>query len=64
MSQIPSPCVRVCVIDEDLGLCVGCGRSLGEIGSWLAMSDQERLRIMAVLDERLRQVSGTSQQER
>lgn len=38
-----SPCVKICQID-DQGLCRGCFRSLEEIGRWMMMSDEERLR--------------------
>ncbi len=47
-----SPCVRLCVIEEETGLCAGCGRTLDEIGSWSAYSDAERRRIMDDLPER------------
>jgi uncharacterized protein len=32
--MVPSPCMSVCQMDEDLGLCQGCLRTLGEIGAW------------------------------
>ncbi|MEO8747900.1 MAG: DUF1289 domain-containing protein [Rhodanobacter sp.] len=40
-----TPCVGVCRMDGRR-FCVGCQRSLGEIASWGAMSDGERLRFM------------------
>jgi predicted Fe-S protein YdhL (DUF1289 family) len=51
--RIISPCVKVCVIDGQSGLCAGCGRSLAEIGRWLSYSDEERRAIMAALPARL-----------
>jgi len=47
-----SPCVRLCVMDEDTGFCAGCSRTLEEIGSWATYSEAERKRIMAALPER------------
>lgn len=47
-----TPCVKVCVMDLDRGLCKGCCRTLDEIGRWSSMSDAERERIMAELPER------------
>jgi predicted Fe-S protein YdhL (DUF1289 family) len=47
-----SPCTRVCVIDPATGLCEGCGRTLDEIAGWAAMSDGDRLAIMARLEPR------------
>jgi len=48
-----SPCVRICTMDPDFGLCEGCGRTLEEIAGWIRMSDEERQALMAVLPERL-----------
>jgi uncharacterized protein len=51
---IESPCVDVCVIDPDSGLCEGCARTLEEIAGWAAYSTDERRRIMAELERRRR----------
>lgn len=51
-----TPCTKICVIDQARGLCVGCGRTLREIAQWSAMSEDERLAIMAALADRLRPV--------
>ena len=48
-----TPCVKTCVLDARSGLCVGCGRTVGEIAAWSAMSDAERSRVMAELPARL-----------
>ena len=48
-----SPCIRLCVIDTARGLCAGCGRTLAEIGGWMAFSEAERRAIMADLPARL-----------
>ena len=53
MDSIETPCIKVCVADPPSGLCVGCGRTLGEIGRWTAYSAAERRRIMADLPRRL-----------
>lgn len=50
---IASPCNKVCAVDPDSGLCLGCGRNLEEITSWIGLSDAERSRIMAELPQRL-----------
>lgn len=49
-----SPCVKLCILDRETGLCEGCGRTLDEIGRWARMSEDERLTIMEGLDARLR----------
>ena len=41
-----SPCLGVCVIDEDRGLCTGCVRTLDEIARWSSMHPAERQAVM------------------
>ena len=48
VNAVPSPCTSVCRMDERTGWCEGCARTLDEIASWSAMSDDEKT---AVLDE-------------
>lgn len=45
--MIASPCRKVCTLDPDRRLCLGCRRTLDEIGRWTQMTDAER---QAVLD--------------
>jgi predicted Fe-S protein YdhL (DUF1289 family) len=52
MPTISSPCTKVCTIDPRSRLCIGCSRSLQEIGNWSRLSEGERLRIMAELPQR------------
>ncbi|MSQ59612.1 MAG: DUF1289 domain-containing protein [Betaproteobacteria bacterium] len=42
-ARVPSPCVQVCEMDETLGLCRGCRRTLKEIADWLEMPAKEQL---------------------
>jgi predicted Fe-S protein YdhL (DUF1289 family) len=53
MAEIASPCNKVCVVDPHAALCIGCGRSLAEIASWIGFDADERRRIMAELPRRL-----------
>jgi uncharacterized protein len=57
-TNIETPCNRVCVVHPALGLCIGCGRSLDEIGHWMDFAPAERARIMAQLPARLAALSG------
>ena len=50
---IESPCTKVCIIHAAKGYCLGCGRSLSEIGAWSSLSGHERTRLMADLPRRL-----------
>lgn len=54
--EIESPCVKLCSIHPEARLCVGCLRSLDEIGAWSQMSAEERRSIMAELPGRRPQV--------
>lgn len=42
---VPSPCIAVCRIDDESGLCAGCARTLEEIAAWGTMPDEERLAV-------------------
>ncbi|MEM7767338.1 MAG: DUF1289 domain-containing protein [Pseudomonadota bacterium] len=50
---IISPCIKVCAVDGTTGTCLGCGRTLKEIGGWTRMNDAERTQIMAELADRM-----------
>ena len=47
-----TPCIRVCTMDPQRGVCLGCWRTLDEIMRWSGMSDAERDRVMAALPQR------------
>jgi predicted Fe-S protein YdhL (DUF1289 family) len=49
---IASPCIKVCLIDGESGLCMGCHRTLPEVARWSAMTDAERAEIMDALPAR------------
>ena len=53
---IASPCVMVCTVDGQSGLCLGCYRSLQEIATWSRMTQEERAAIMASLRGRADQI--------
>ncbi len=49
---VATPCVKVCIVDGPTGLCLGCYRTLPEIGGWSALTDERRAEIMAELSSR------------
>jgi predicted Fe-S protein YdhL (DUF1289 family) len=51
-APIKTPCIKVCVVDGESGLCLGCFRTLSEVASWAQFSDAERERLMAELPAR------------
>jgi predicted Fe-S protein YdhL (DUF1289 family) len=51
-APIKTPCIKVCVVDGESGLCMGCYRQLSEVAGWARLSDDERAAIMAELPAR------------
>ncbi len=51
-SPLATPCVKICLIDGESGLCLGCQRTLPEVASWTRLTDAERAAIMADLPAR------------
>jgi uncharacterized protein len=49
---IASPCTKVCVMDAEQRYCLGCRRTLDEIGRWGGMSDAERQQVLDQLPAR------------
>ena len=49
---IKTPCIKVCVVDGESGLCMGCYRRLNEVAAWSRFTDAERDAILAELPDR------------
>jgi predicted Fe-S protein YdhL (DUF1289 family) len=49
---IATPCVKVCIVDGESGLCLGCYRTLGEVARWSMLAETERAEIIAALPGR------------
>ena len=47
-----SPCVKVCIMDPQREVCMGCARTLDEIARWGLMSEEQRSAVMAELAAR------------
>ena len=50
--EVQSPCVKLCVVHPVAGICVGCYRSIEEIGAWSSLSQDARLDVLAQLPSR------------
>lgn len=57
--EIESPCVKLCVIEPKSRLCMGCFRSIDEIGAWSKLSPESRRSVMADLPARAALVTPT-----
>jgi predicted Fe-S protein YdhL (DUF1289 family) len=51
--MIETPCVKICTLDADRNLCLGCGRTVAEIAAWSGMGAAERERLMSELPARM-----------
>ena len=47
-----SPCVNICVIHPQEGICVGCYRTLNEIADWSGMGADRQRAVLAELPSR------------
>ena len=50
--EIDSPCIKLCVVDPATRQCMGCHRTIDEIGAWSRMTPDARATIMASLPAR------------
>ena len=50
--EVHSPCIKLCVVHPEERLCVGCFRSIDEIGRWSRMSVAERQEVLDDLPSR------------
>ena len=49
---VKTPCIKLCIVDGESGLCMGCYRKLSEVAAWGRYSDDEREAIMVTLPAR------------
>lgn len=50
---VPSPCMSVCKIDPENGLCEGCFRTLDEIAAWSRLTPDAKRLLWQVIAQRL-----------
>ena len=48
LRRVMSPCIGICTVDRQTGFCLGCKRTIAEIGRWAMLEDPER---QTVLDQ-------------
>ena len=51
-TPVPSPCVSLCEMAPDNGLCRGCMRTLDEIVAWGSASDEFKREVWAQIRRR------------
>lgn len=50
--MVKSPCINICAIDEETGLCIGCKRTRGEISAWTNAKNSEKKKIIIKSERR------------
>lgn len=53
--MLPSPCINICKMDAQTGLCLGCFRTIEEITVWSRADEPARAAILAAVDRRRQQ---------
>ena len=59
---ISTPCNKVCAVNGESGLCVGCGRTMREIAAWSHYDEPRRQAIMAELPARIAAANAPNQE--
>ncbi|MCB4767931.1 DUF1289 domain-containing protein [Ancylobacter sp. Lp-2] len=61
--RVSTPCVGVCALDAAGRHCVGCGRTLEEIGAWPSLDETARRAIMNRLARQSRRESPSRESQ-
>ena len=57
-TPVPSPCINVCEMDQQSGLCRGCLRTIDEIVAWGSASDESKRAVWAEIRRREARLFG------
>jgi len=50
--HVPSPCVKICVLDPASGMCRGCYRTIEEVAQWVEYTTEEKLGVLERVAQR------------
>ncbi len=50
--SVKSPCINVCRMDANSGLCEGCLRTVDEIAGWATVPDEKKVLILVAVAQR------------
>ena len=51
-TEIQSPCIGVCSMDDSTGLCLGCYRTMDEIQGWWELDNTQKQVVINLASER------------
>ena len=56
--HVPSPCVSICVVNPNTGLCEGCLRTLNEVAAWGQLPSAQQREVWQLIQVRCDAASG------
>jgi predicted Fe-S protein YdhL (DUF1289 family) len=59
-TKLPSPCVSICQMDPQDGVCIGCYRTRAEIAAWRSMDQNDQLVLLDILRDRRAKATGVA----
>jgi predicted Fe-S protein YdhL (DUF1289 family) len=59
-TKLPSPCVSICQMDPQDGVCIGCYRTRAEIAAWRSMDQDDQLVLLDILRDRRAKATGVA----
>jgi hypothetical protein len=51
-TEVQSPCIGVCSMDDSTGFCLGCYRSLDEIQQWWDLDNPQKRAVIELASQR------------
>lgn len=51
-SEVQSPCIGVCSMDDSTGFCLGCYRTMDEIQGWWDLDNAQKLAVNGLASAR------------
>ena len=51
-TEVQSPCIGVCSMDDSTGFCQGCYRTMDEIQHWWDLDNTQKQTVIALTSER------------
>lgn len=51
MAEVKNPCINICRTDSN-GICLGCKRSLNEIGDWSSYTNDQKMLVLEKSSQR------------
>ena len=60
VTKLPSPCVSICQMDPQDGVCLGCYRTRAEIAAWRSMDQDDQLALLDILRDRRATATGVA----